>query len=81
MVLREGETIIVPPVEDLIADRLGQHAIASPTDTSRLEQARAMLVVSETVDGAYLIKRVREEGGDLAPLLDYLPADEPEGEA
>ena len=71
--LREGETIVLPPVEDMIADRLAQHSQASPTDTSRLDQARAMLVVSGTVDRAYLLQRVEEEGGDIGPLLAYLP--------
>ena len=77
--LRDGEAITVPPVEDLIADRLGQHAAGSSTDMSRLEQARAMISVMETVDHAYLIRRVEEEGGDIRLLLAHLPADKPEG--
>ncbi len=80
--LRNGEGIVMPPVEDMVADRLGQHATASATDTSRLDQARVMLAVAPKIDRAYLLRRVEEEGGDITPLLEYIPDDareEPEG--
>jgi len=60
--------IVLPPVEDLIADRLAQHAIASPTDTSRLLQARALFRLMDDLDFEYLKRRVAEEGGDMALL-------------
>lgn len=61
-------SLVLPPVEDLIADRLGQHAVASPTDDSRLRQARALFALFGDLDLAYLRKRVAEEGGDMALL-------------
>lgn len=63
-----GSQIVLPPVEDLIADRLGQHATASPTDTVMLEQAKLLLSLAETIDQAYLRQRVAEEGGDISLL-------------
>ena len=56
-------------IEDLIADRLGQHAVASPTDDSRLRQARSLFLLGQDIDLAYLRRQVTEEGGDPA-LLD-----------
>jgi hypothetical protein len=69
VVLRDGLSITVAAVEDLIADRLAQHAIASPTDQSRLLQAIAMFRMAPEVDWPYLERRAREEGGDPALLL------------
>lgn len=63
-----GSSFALPPVEDLIADRLGQHAVASPTDTSMLLQARLLLSLAEEIDHAYLRKRVQDEGGDISLL-------------
>jgi len=60
--------VTLPAIEDLIADRLGQHAIASPTDTSRLDQALALFGLAETLDRAYLLQRIRDDGGDPALL-------------
>ncbi len=62
----EGSSIVIPPIEDLIADRLAQHAIASKADASRLLQARALFKMAEGIDRHYLIKRIVEEGGDPA---------------
>ncbi len=59
-----GGEVRLPAVEDLIADRLGQQAVASPTDRSRLDQARVMLALAEGVDPVYLRRRVLEESGD-----------------
>ena len=56
--------VTLPSVEDLIADRLAQHAVASPTDTSRLDQARALFALADDPDKDYLVKRISEEGGD-----------------
>ncbi len=59
-----GGAITLPSIEDMIADRLGQHAIASKTDDSRLQQAIWLFRLAEQMDRDYLLKRVIEEGGD-----------------
>ena len=56
---------MIPSVEDMIADRLGQHAIAAKTDTSRLEQALVLFKLARNLDLAYLRRRIKEEGGDV----------------
>ena len=61
--------IVLPSVEDMIADRLAQHAVASPTDDSRLRQARTLFALFDDLDKDYLFERIRYEGGD-ASLLD-----------
>lgn len=65
----DDHRLTLPAFEDLIADRLGQHAVASASDPSRLHQARAILSMAKEIDVLYLAKRVMEEGGDLN-LLD-----------
>lgn len=64
--------ITLPAIEDMIADRLGQHAIASPSDDSRLRQARALFVLGQGIDPVYLQRRIIEEGGNPA-LLEVPP--------
>ena len=66
LTISRGSEIVVPAPEDLIADRLGQHAVASATDPSRLLQARALFDMAEDIDRAYLLRRIVEEGGDPA---------------
>lgn len=61
--------IVIPSFEDMIADRLGQHAVVAKSDQSRLKQARALFKLASGLDLAYLERRVREEGGDIR-LLD-----------
>lgn len=61
---RDEHSLTLPAFEDLIADRLGQYAIASASDASMLRQARAILSSAKEVDVHYLRRRVREEGGD-----------------
>lgn len=68
-VFRNNHSIALPSCEDLIADRLGQHAVASPSDDSRLRQARLLLTMAQSIDMHYLECRVAEEGGDFS-LLD-----------
>jgi hypothetical protein len=65
-----GGAITLPSIEDLIADRLGRHAIASKTDDSRLQQAVWLFRLADQIDRDYLLKRIMEEGGDpdLLPL-------------
>lgn len=68
VVVAADSVIVLTAIEDLIADRLGQYAAAGE-DTSRLEQARALLAMADDVDFAYLRRRVAEEDGDIG-LLD-----------
>jgi hypothetical protein len=56
--------VIFPPLEDMIADRLGQHASDPRGRDDMLEQARLLASLAENLDVAYLIRRVAEEGGD-----------------
>ena len=63
-----GDAVVLPAIEDLIADRLGQHSVASPTDRSRLLQAKALFKLADTLDKHYLHKRISEEGGNPALL-------------
>ncbi|MBC2664227.1 hypothetical protein H7F51_01705 [Novosphingobium flavum] len=68
-VFRGEHSLTLPAIEDLIADRLGQHAVASPSDDSRLRQAQMLLAMAKSIDLPYLERRVAEEGGDFG-LLD-----------
>ncbi|MEP6785035.1 MAG: hypothetical protein ABI898_04755 [Sphingomonadales bacterium] len=47
------------PVEDLIADRMGQYA--SGTARDRIDQARVLLLLNSDADMEYLERRIREE--------------------
>lgn len=60
-----GSSIVIPSFEDMIADRLGQHAVTTKSDPSRLEQARAIFKLAENLDMNYLKRRIAEEGGDF----------------
>lgn len=62
--------IVVPSFEDMIADRLGQHAVAAQSDQSRLRQAQTLFKLASGLDLEYLERRVREEGGDIRLLED-----------
>ena len=64
----EGDAIVLPAIEDMIADRLAQHSVASPTDDSRLRQARTLFELAANLDVPYLRKRVCDEAGDLTLL-------------
>lgn len=61
----EEHAIVIPSFEDMIADRLGQHSTASKSDTSRLEQARALFKLANNLDLDYLKRRIQDEGGDI----------------
>ena len=67
MTLRDGAEIILPAIEDIIADRLGQHAVSSGDD-AMLHQAKVLYALAEDLDRDYLEIRIREEGGDSALL-------------
>jgi hypothetical protein len=64
MVVRPPDVIALPAIEDMIADRLGQHAVASPSDNSRLLQARALFQLAQNLDFSYLRQRICDESGD-----------------
>lgn len=56
----DGEAAIIP-VEDLIADRVGQYA--SGTAPDMLEQARSLLRLHPDADRDYMDRRIRHESG------------------
>jgi hypothetical protein len=66
--IENGGTIALAPIEDLIADRLGQYAASNDRDDEMLEQARLLLKLAGDIDKEYLVKRVLEETGDPALL-------------
>ncbi len=67
--LREPDHITMPAVEDMIADRLGQHAAGGNlTDDSRLRQARILYQLALEPDMNYLLRRIGDECGDPALL-------------
>ncbi len=65
--MREGAAIVLPAIEDIIADRLGQHEVAGG-DTSMFEQAKALYAMANGLDISYLFRRITEEGGNPALL-------------
>jgi hypothetical protein len=69
LAIEAGSAILLPPVEDLIADRLGQHAArGSLTDVSALEQAKLLLLFAPEADLSYLPRPIVEQGGDPSLL-------------
>ncbi|MDV7339311.1 hypothetical protein RYZ26_06890 [Terasakiella sp. A23] len=68
---REEEAIVAfPPIEDLIADRMGQYE-ADTRQPEMLEQAKILYQLAENVDSQYLEKRLKEELLDSS-LIDLL---------
>ena len=45
--------VVLPAIEDLIADRLGQYAGSKPPNVSRLNQARFLFEMADKIDSAY----------------------------
>lgn len=66
-----GTTVSFAPVEDMIADRLGQYESAPGGVPAMLEQARLLLALADEIDETYLRRRVGEECADVG-LLDLL---------
>jgi hypothetical protein len=63
-----NDRLNVVPVEDLIADRLGQ-AFSDPTPRKdMLDQARKLFQLAESIDRDYLKKRIAEETANAADL-------------
>lgn len=67
LTVRGDAAIVLPAIEDMIADRLGQHEVAGG-DMSMLEQARALYALAEGLDLDYLYRRIVEETGNPAHL-------------
>lgn len=66
--MSDGEEVLFPSVEDLIADRLGQYAASGNRDPGILAQARLMMALAGEVDRDYLRRRIVEETGDPAQV-------------
>lgn len=64
---RIGEdTIHLPPIEDLIADRMGQFNSSPQKVPAMLEQAAVLYLLADDLDDAYLHKRIQEDtAGDF----------------
>lgn len=67
LTIRGDAAIVLPAIEDMIADRLGQHEVAGG-DMSMLKQARALYALAEGLDLDYLYRRIVEETGNPAHL-------------
>jgi hypothetical protein len=78
VIMVEGRPRVhVPPIEDLIADRLAQYEASDKHDDEMLCQARILFQVAESVDSAYLKRRIEEEGGDPGLLAGHALSSEP----
>jgi hypothetical protein len=55
------KVLAIPPIEDLIADRLAQYEANPSGHDDMLEQARIMAELAGQLDSTYLKKRVAEE--------------------
>lgn len=69
MPVGEAGAVQLAPIEDMIADRLGQYASTpSPVYLDMLEQAGILFRLATEIDRDYLIRRIVEEGGDPSLL-------------
>jgi hypothetical protein len=66
--IENGGTIALAPIEDMIADRLGQYAASDDRDDEMLEQAKLLFKLAGDIDREYLVRRAVEETGDPALL-------------
>ncbi|KPM23224.1 hypothetical protein AAJ72_09980 [Citromicrobium sp. RCC1885] len=67
LAVRGEAEIVLPAIEDMIADRLGQHEVARG-DGSMLAQAKGLFAIAEGLDLSYLRRRIKEEAGNPALL-------------
>lgn len=67
LTVRDGAALVLPAVEDMIADRLGQHEVAGG-DMSMLHQAQALFALADGLDIDYLARRIAEESGNPGHL-------------
>jgi hypothetical protein len=63
-----GAEVTFAAIEDLIADRLGQYASSDNKDQTMRRQAELLITLALEYDRDYLVRRIREEGGDPAAL-------------
>ncbi len=66
--ITEDAEVFFPPIEDLIADRLGQYASNKGKDDEMLKQAQILKELALECDIAYLRRRIIEESGDPAAI-------------
>lgn len=64
----DDAAFVVIPIEDLIADRMGQYS--SCTAPTMLEQARILYRLHPDLDREYLERRVRQESGNDHGIAD-----------
>lgn len=64
----EDADVLFPPIEDMIADRLGQYAASKNMDETMLRQATLLVKLAPAYDHDYLIRRINEETGDPAVI-------------
>lgn len=57
----KGGAVLVPPIEDMIADRMGQNASAPRGVPAMRDQAIKLYRLAEDLDTVYLDRRIREE--------------------
>lgn len=62
----DGKAVVVAPVEDLIADRMGQYASGAAPEM--LGQAIRLLQLADRLDDAYLDKRIRDDSSGIYDL-------------
>ena len=67
--LASESAFVIIPVEDLIADRMGQYA--SGTAPEMLRQARTLFQLHPDLDRAYLEQRIRYETGNEHGIADF----------
>lgn len=67
LTVHDNAAIVLPAIEDMIADRLAQHEVAGG-DMSMLQQAKALYAIASDLDLDYLYRRIVEEAGNPAHL-------------
>jgi hypothetical protein len=72
LVTIDGHELALPPVEDVIADRMGRHSAYERGIPEMLDQAIALFLLAEQVDETYLEKRIREETVGRFGLADLI---------
>jgi hypothetical protein len=59
--IAEGKAVAIAPIEDLIADRMGQYVSTASRVPEMLDQATKLLLLADSLDETYLERRIREE--------------------
>jgi hypothetical protein len=68
----EGHELALPPLEDMIADRMGQHTATDRGVPEMLQQAVALVLLAEEIDQTYLDGRIGDETAGRFGLADLL---------